>query len=100
MDRIGDLDRLARSFERHLRAENKSPKTVATYGEAITQLSAHLAQFGIGHASRITRTFNPSCAMVCTKMTAPTLPCMVELSNMARSAQPARNRMTIPKVMG
>jgi hypothetical protein len=32
MDRLGDLDRLARSFERNLRAENKSAKTVATYG--------------------------------------------------------------------
>ena len=30
MDSVGDLERLARSFERHLRAENKSPKTVIT----------------------------------------------------------------------
>ena len=28
MDSVGDLERLARSFERHLRAENTSPKTV------------------------------------------------------------------------
>jgi hypothetical protein len=28
MDSVGELDRLARSFARHLRADNKSPKTV------------------------------------------------------------------------
>jgi hypothetical protein len=32
MGSVGELDRLARSFERHLHAENKSPKTVETYG--------------------------------------------------------------------
>jgi hypothetical protein len=31
MHSVGDLRRLARSFERHLRAENKSAKTVVTY---------------------------------------------------------------------
>jgi hypothetical protein len=34
MDSVGELDRLARSFTRHLRAENKSPKTVETYAAA------------------------------------------------------------------
>jgi hypothetical protein len=38
------LDNLARSYERHLRAENKSPKTVATYLEAVSQLAEHLRQ--------------------------------------------------------
>jgi hypothetical protein len=39
MNTIGDLARLTASFERHLRAENKSPKTVETYAEAITSLT-------------------------------------------------------------
>ena len=43
MDSVGDLERLARSFERHLRAENKSPKTVTAYGESVTQLWGYLA---------------------------------------------------------
>jgi site-specific recombinase XerD len=34
---------LARSFERHLRAENKSPGTVSNYLEAVKQLTAFLA---------------------------------------------------------
>ncbi len=37
------LDDLARSFARHLRAENKSPRTVGTYLEAVTQLHGFLA---------------------------------------------------------
>jgi integrase/recombinase XerC len=40
------LDNIARSFERHLRAENKSPKTVTTYMEAVTQLAGILGQDG------------------------------------------------------
>ena len=32
VDSVGDLERRGTSFERHLRAENKSPKTVTTYG--------------------------------------------------------------------
>jgi hypothetical protein len=38
MDIVGDLDRMARSFARHLRAESKSPQTVETGGEAVTRL--------------------------------------------------------------
>ena len=33
-------------FQRHLRAENKADKTIATYGEAVTQLCEHLAEAG------------------------------------------------------
>ena len=36
------VDDLARSFERHLRAERKSPRTVETYLEAVQLLSAFL----------------------------------------------------------
>ena len=43
MDSVGDLERLGRSFERHLRAENKSPKTVTTYSESVAQLQVYLA---------------------------------------------------------
>jgi hypothetical protein len=35
------VDDLARSFERHLRAGNKSPRTVETYLEAVNQFAAH-----------------------------------------------------------
>lgn len=38
-----ELDVLHRSFARSLRAENRSPRTLATYGEAIEQFAAYLA---------------------------------------------------------
>jgi len=47
VESVGDLERLARSFERHLRAENKALKTVVTYGEAIGQLTSHLLREGV-----------------------------------------------------
>jgi site-specific recombinase XerD len=37
------VDDLARSFERYLRAGNKSPRTVETYLEALAGFSAYLA---------------------------------------------------------
>jgi site-specific recombinase XerD len=42
------LPDLARSFERHLRAENKSDRTVETYLEAVRLLGAFLAGRGVG----------------------------------------------------
>jgi site-specific recombinase XerD len=42
------IDPLARSFERHLRAENKADRTVRTYLEAVGQLGAHLQAAGRG----------------------------------------------------
>jgi hypothetical protein len=36
------VDDLARSFERYLRAGNKSPRTVEPYLEALAGFSAHL----------------------------------------------------------
>ena len=39
-DCIVDLRRLLQSFERHLRATNKAPRTIETYREAITQFIA------------------------------------------------------------
>jgi site-specific recombinase XerD len=41
---------LARSFERHLRAENKSDCTVETYLEAVSQLTAFLESRGVALA--------------------------------------------------
>ena len=41
------LPDLARSFERHLRAENKSDRTVETYLEAVRLLEAFLAGRGV-----------------------------------------------------
>jgi site-specific recombinase XerD len=35
-------DDLARSFQRHLRASNKSPRTIRAYLEAVSQFTAHL----------------------------------------------------------
>jgi hypothetical protein len=55
MGSVGELDRLARSFERHLYAENKSPKTVETYGEAIQQLRRHVADCGVDTGVAISR---------------------------------------------
>jgi site-specific recombinase XerD len=44
---MGDsIDPLARSFERHLRAENKAERTIHTYLEALGQLAAHLQAAG------------------------------------------------------
>jgi site-specific recombinase XerD len=44
---VGDLATLIPSFERSLRASNKSPKTIATYGEAANQLLAFLRESGM-----------------------------------------------------
>jgi site-specific recombinase XerD len=41
------LPDLTRSFERHLRAENKSDRTVETYLEAVRLLQAYLARQGV-----------------------------------------------------
>jgi site-specific recombinase XerD len=41
------LPDLARSFERHLRAENKSDRTVETYLEAVRLLQAYVARRGV-----------------------------------------------------
>jgi site-specific recombinase XerD len=41
-------DPLLRSFQRHLRVENKSARTVQTYSEAASQLADHLAEHGRG----------------------------------------------------
>src|SRR5438445_9527373 len=44
---IGDIMGMAMSFRRQLRGRNVSPTTVATYGEAVQQLSAFLAAQGM-----------------------------------------------------
>jgi len=44
---VGDLATLIPSFERSLRAANKSPKTIAVYGEAANQLLAFLRDAGM-----------------------------------------------------
>jgi site-specific recombinase XerD len=43
---VGDLATLIPSFQRSLRASNKSPKTIATYSEAAEQLLAFLRESG------------------------------------------------------
>lgn len=50
-----DLSRWKKSFERHLRAEGKSEKTVETYGEAVNQLIRRVADEGIDHPRQIGR---------------------------------------------
>lgn len=52
---VGDLERLAKSFERHLRAENKAKKTVDTYGEGVSQLLSSLADQGVVSAAQVLR---------------------------------------------
>lgn len=49
------LTRWAKSFERHLRAEGKSKKTVETYLEAVHQLIARVARAGIDDPGSINR---------------------------------------------
>jgi site-specific recombinase XerD len=44
---VGDLTTLLPSFERSLRAQSKSPKTIETYGEASRQLIAFLVERGM-----------------------------------------------------
>ena len=44
---VGDLATLIPSFERSLRAANKSPKTIQVYGEAAHQLLAFLRETGM-----------------------------------------------------
>jgi site-specific recombinase XerD len=45
MDRAG-MSPLLRSFERHLRAENRSERTIASYLESVRQAEAYLADRG------------------------------------------------------
>lgn len=44
---VGSIGSLTPSFLRHLRATNKSPKTIRTYRDAATQLGTFLAQAGM-----------------------------------------------------
>ncbi|MGZ6896051.1 MAG: phage integrase N-terminal SAM-like domain-containing protein, partial [Acidimicrobiia bacterium] len=44
---VGHIDGFDRSFQRSLKAAGKSPKTVATYLEAVHQFSAFLAAQGM-----------------------------------------------------
>ena len=55
MEMVGDFGRLSRSFERHLRAENKSQKTVLTYGEAVGQLVGYLEGHGVASVGDVTK---------------------------------------------
>ena len=52
MDRAA-LSPLLRSFERHLRAENRSERTVASYLVALRQAEAFLAARDVGDVARI-----------------------------------------------
>lgn len=44
---VGDIDAMAASFARYLRASNRSPRTIRTYGEAVEGLSRFLAERGM-----------------------------------------------------
>ena len=46
-EHVGDLPGLIRSFERHLRATNRSPRTIEKYTFAATQLARFLAAEGL-----------------------------------------------------
>src|SRR5437879_3352866 len=53
---IVDLPRLLQSFERHLRATNKAPRTIETYREAVGQFIAfHHAKGGPGAGAGVER---------------------------------------------
>jgi site-specific recombinase XerD len=47
VESLGSFDQLTRSWSRHLRAENKSARTLETYGEGVTQFVGHVARAGI-----------------------------------------------------
>jgi site-specific recombinase XerD len=44
---VGDIDAMAASFARYLRASNLSPRTIRTYGEAVEGLSRFLTEQGM-----------------------------------------------------
>jgi site-specific recombinase XerD len=44
---VNDITALQRDFERSLRAARRSPRTIQTYGEAISQLAAFLERSGL-----------------------------------------------------
>lgn len=44
---IGDISPLLESFSRHLRAKNRSPRTVQSYNETVKQFRAFLAERGM-----------------------------------------------------
>jgi site-specific recombinase XerD len=44
---VGDIDALAASFARYLRASNRSPRTIRTYGEAVEGFSRFLDERGM-----------------------------------------------------
>jgi site-specific recombinase XerD len=44
---IGDIQPLLESFSRHLRAKNRSPRTVQSYNETVEQFAAFLAERGM-----------------------------------------------------
>ena len=46
------VDDLARSFERYLRAGNKSPRTIETYLEAVRGFAAHSRRRPAARSSR------------------------------------------------
>ncbi len=46
-DVIGDIDTMTTSFQRHLKAEGKSPQTIASYSYAPTQFAAFLHETGM-----------------------------------------------------
>jgi hypothetical protein len=43
VERLSRFERLTRSWSRHPRTENKSPRTLETYGEAVGQFVKHVA---------------------------------------------------------
>jgi site-specific recombinase XerD len=46
------VDDLARSFECHLRTQNKSPRTIETYLQAVDQFATHLRAHRRAHGGR------------------------------------------------
>jgi hypothetical protein len=44
---LGDVEVMAASFARHLRAANRSPKTIRTYAEAVDGLGRFLTERGM-----------------------------------------------------
>ncbi len=77
---------LGRSFARHLAAENKAPKTIDTYGEAVKQLVDHLDDLGITDIAVVKREHVESFIVALLQTRAP-----ATANNRFRSLQPFFN---------
>ena len=54
VESLGGFEWLTKSWSRHLRVENKSPRTLETYGEAVGQFVEHVGRDGVVDVGAVT----------------------------------------------